>query len=45
MEGLKGLAHQGRIAEVSGWVHPYGWLLSPEEMSKTILGFLKDRIN
>lgn len=41
MEGLKGLAARGEIARVSGWVHPYGWLLDPGEMSETILEFLE----
>jgi len=40
MEGLRELAEQGEILEVSGWVHPYGWLLNPEEASKAILKFL-----
>ena len=43
MEGLGGLAPQGHIVAVSGWVHPYGWLLNPEDTSKAILKFLGDR--
>jgi pimeloyl-ACP methyl ester carboxylesterase len=42
MEGLRELAEQGQIVEVSGWVHPYGWLLNPEDVSKAILKFLGD---
>jgi hypothetical protein len=42
MEGLRELAQQGEIVEVSGWVHPYGWLLNPEGVSKAILKFLGD---
>jgi len=42
MEGLRDLAEQGEIAEVSGWVHPYGWLLNPEGVSKAVLKFLGD---
>jgi pimeloyl-ACP methyl ester carboxylesterase len=42
MEGLRELAKQGEIVEVSGWVHPYGWLLNPEDVSKAILKFLGD---
>ena len=42
MEGLRELAEQGEIVKVSGWVHPYGWLLNPEEVSKAILKFLGD---
>jgi len=40
MEKLCKLAEQGQIAELSGWVHPYGWLLNPEDASKAILKFL-----
>ena len=42
MEGLAGLAEQAEIVAVSGWVHPYGWLLDPALMSKAILKFLGD---
>jgi pimeloyl-ACP methyl ester carboxylesterase len=42
MEGLRALAEQGEIAKVSGWEHPYGWLLSPEHVSNAILKFLGD---
>ena len=40
MKGLRELAEQGEIVEVSGWLHPYGWLLNPEDVSKAILKFL-----
>jgi len=40
MEKLCKLTEQGEIAEISGWVHPYGWLLDPEDASKAILKFL-----
>jgi pimeloyl-ACP methyl ester carboxylesterase len=43
MKGLKGLAEQGEIVEVSGWVHPYGWLLNPEGVCEAILKFLGER--
>jgi pimeloyl-ACP methyl ester carboxylesterase len=43
MEGLGELAEQGEIVRVNGWVHPYGWLLCPEDVSKAILRFLGDR--
>jgi pimeloyl-ACP methyl ester carboxylesterase len=42
MEGLRELAEQGEIVEVSGWEHPYGWLLDPEEVSIAVLKFLGD---
>jgi 2-succinyl-6-hydroxy-2,4-cyclohexadiene-1-carboxylate synthase len=42
MKGLVELAEQGQIVEVSGWAHPYVWLLDPEDVSKVILKFLSD---
>ena len=39
MNGFKQLAAQAEIAVVPGWIHPYGWLMDPEEMCKTILDF------
>jgi len=43
MKGLIMLAEQGEIVEVSGWVHPYGWLLGPEDASKVILDFFGNK--
>ncbi|NTU75412.1 MAG: alpha/beta hydrolase [Anaerolineaceae bacterium] len=40
MMGLRDLAKQAEIAEISGWVHPYGWLLNPKGASQAILKFL-----
>jgi len=37
MNALRELAEQAEIVEVSGWLHPYGWLLDPEGVSKAIL--------
>jgi pimeloyl-ACP methyl ester carboxylesterase len=42
MKRLRELAEQGKMVEVSGWVHPYGWLLNPGDASKAILEFLGD---
>jgi 2-succinyl-6-hydroxy-2,4-cyclohexadiene-1-carboxylate synthase len=42
MKGLRELAEQGEIVEVSGWAHPYVWFLNPEDVSKAILKFLGD---
>ncbi len=42
MEGLGELAEQAQIAHVSGWDHPYGWLLDPEGACTAILKFLGD---
>jgi 2-succinyl-6-hydroxy-2,4-cyclohexadiene-1-carboxylate synthase len=38
--GFKELASRAKIVTAPGWVHPYGWLLDPEPMCKTILEFL-----
>ena len=40
MQGLAALASHAEIVEVSGWVHPYGWLVNPEGACKAILKFL-----
>ena len=40
MRGLRDLAQQAQIAEISGWMHPYGWLLDPDEVCRVILDFL-----
>ncbi len=42
MRGLRDLAKQAQIAEVSGWNHPYGWLLDPDEICRVILDFLRN---
>ncbi|MBN1139041.1 MAG: alpha/beta hydrolase [Anaerolineae bacterium] len=42
MEGLGELAQQAQIVTVSGWLHPYGWLLDPEGMCQAVLRFLGD---
>ncbi len=39
--GLCELAEQGEIARVSGWDHPYLWLLGPEPACQVILAFLE----
>jgi len=44
MEGLRDLAALGQIAEVSGWEHPYGWLINPEGVSRAILKFLSETV-
>lgn len=40
MEKLSRLARRAQIAVIPGWVHPYGWLVDPEGISKMILAFL-----
>ncbi len=42
LTGLKNLAAHGDLKEVKDWMHPYGWLINPEEISKTILNFLSN---
>ena len=40
MNGFKQLAAQAEIVLVPGWRHPYGWLMDPEAICKTIVAFL-----
>jgi pimeloyl-ACP methyl ester carboxylesterase len=40
--GLRDLAARGELVEVNEWMHPYGWLLDPEKICKTILDFLRE---
>ena len=40
MKRLSKLAPQAKVVEVSGWDHPYGWLIDPEGVCKAILDFL-----
>ncbi len=40
MKELSKLAKQARIETIPGWVHPYGWMLTPEEPSHVVLDFL-----
>jgi hypothetical protein len=44
MEGLRDLAPRGQIAKVSGWEHPFGWLINPEGVCKAILKFLGETV-
>ena len=45
MRGLRELAEQGEIIEVSGWAHPYVWFLDPENVCKVILNFLENIVD
>jgi len=40
MEGLFKLVKKKKIVSVPGWVHPFGWMLTPENVSRVILEFL-----
>jgi pimeloyl-ACP methyl ester carboxylesterase len=42
MNGLFRLVGQGKIVAVPEWVHPFGWMLTPESVSKTVLDFLAE---
>lgn len=42
MQGLCQLAEHAQIVEVSGWVHPYGWLIDPKNVSEALLKFLAE---
>lgn len=39
MEGLLKLTQHGRIVHIPGWIHPYGWMVTPGEVSKAVLDF------
>jgi 2-succinyl-6-hydroxy-2,4-cyclohexadiene-1-carboxylate synthase len=41
MKGLAALAN-AEIVVPPGWVHPYGWMLNPEGISRVVLAFLAE---
>lgn len=42
MQGLIQLVRKGKIVAVPGWIHPYGWLINPDEMCKVVFEFLME---
>jgi pimeloyl-ACP methyl ester carboxylesterase len=44
MQGLFKLIKKGKIVTVPEWVHPYGWMLTPESGSKAVLEFWSEVI-
>ncbi len=42
MRGLSKLAKDSQIIEVDGWIHPYGWVLNPDEICETVIDFLRE---
>jgi 2-succinyl-6-hydroxy-2,4-cyclohexadiene-1-carboxylate synthase len=42
MQGLFDLLERGKIVAVPEWVHPFGWMLTPESVSEAILEFLTE---
>ncbi|MPN55807.1 hypothetical protein SDC9_203491 [bioreactor metagenome] len=38
--GLKSLAKNAELGEVSGWEHPYLWMLNPEKACQVTIEFL-----
>lgn len=42
MEGLLKLVKKGEIVAVPEWNHPYGWMLTPKEVSQVVLDFLAE---
>jgi len=42
MEGLFKLVAKGKIISVPEWVHPFGWMLTPESVSIAISEFLAE---
>ena len=45
MQALSQLVQKGKIVAVPGWIHPYGWLLNSEEMTRVVLEFLAEARN
>jgi pimeloyl-ACP methyl ester carboxylesterase len=43
MKELSKLAEQAHIVTIHGWVHPYGWMLTPAEPSRVVLDFLVEQ--
>ncbi|MBW8010492.1 MAG: alpha/beta hydrolase [Chloroflexi bacterium] len=42
MHGLFKLLDQGKIVSIPEWMHPFGWMLTPEAGSKAVLEFLAE---
>ncbi len=42
MEELGRLAGQAKAVRVPGWVHAYGWLISPDEISRVVTEFFAE---
>lgn len=42
MDGLFKLVEHGKIVAVPEWVHPFGWMLTPESVSRAVLEFLTE---
>lgn len=42
MQGLFEMVGRGKIVAVPEWVHPFGWMLTPESVSKAVLAFLAE---
>ena len=40
LEKLNKLIPNGQIVHVPGWIHPFGWMLAPDEACIAILEFL-----
>ncbi len=42
MQGFFDLVGKGKIVAVPEWVHPFGWMLTPDSVSQAILEFLDE---
>ncbi|NMC14902.1 MAG: alpha/beta hydrolase [Chloroflexi bacterium] len=42
MDALFKLVKQGKIVRVPQWVHPYGWMITPEAGSRVVKAFLNE---
>jgi 2-succinyl-6-hydroxy-2,4-cyclohexadiene-1-carboxylate synthase len=45
MEGMYKLVDRGKIVEVPRWIHPYGWMITPKEVSKAVWEFFDEVSN
>jgi pimeloyl-ACP methyl ester carboxylesterase len=42
MQGLCQLMPRGKTVTVPGWIHPYGWLIDPDNTCRVVQSFLMD---
>lgn len=42
MDALFRLVKHGKIVRIPGWVHPFGWMITPEAGSKAVKSFIEE---
>lgn len=42
MQGLFDIVGNGKIVTIPEWVHPFGWMLTPEAVSQAVLAFFSE---